>query len=158
MNSIIVSETCTAPPVPIHVPLTQLAPLSQTCPSCPNSVTPPHHSRTPFALSLTDSSNQSLASPPTLNLCTLLLYSPGSRPVGFSLFFRPAEGWRESDRRAVTALWWLQRGYFGDCVVGAARCNVGWWGVEFGHGSFSVEEHNGTVNPQRNVPPQLLLS
>lgn len=30
-------------------------------------------------------------------------------------------------------------------------------GVEFGHGSFSVEEHNGTMNPQRNVPPTAII-
>lgn len=153
MNSIIVSETCTAPPVPIHVPLTQLAPLSQTCFSCPNSVTP-HATLTPFALSLTDSPNfQSLAGPPTLNLCTLLLYSPGSQPVGFSLFFRPAEGWKEVDRKAVRAQWWLRRGTFWRWCgwYSPVQCEV--VGVEFGRGPFSVGQHNGTMNPQRNVPP-----
>lgn len=30
--------------------------------------------------------------------------------------------------------------------------SVGVVGVEFGHGSFSVKAHNGTMNPQRNVP------
>lgn len=115
------------PPNSTGPPLPNLLLLSQQC-------NPPRHSRTPFSLSLTDSSNfQSLASPLTPNLCTLLLYSLGSRPVGFSLFFRPAEGWREVDRRAVSTPWWLWREYFGDRVVGAmVQCGV--VGVEFGHG------------------------
>lgn len=145
MNSIIVSETCTAPPVPIHVPLTQLAPLSQTCFSCPNSVTP--HA------TLADSSNfQSLTGPLTLNLCTLLLYSPGGWPVGFSLFFRPAEGWREVDTRAVShcggcgedifkivcLLWW---------------CNVGWWGLNL---ATTLSLLRNTMGPWilKEMPPQ----
>lgn len=156
MNSIIVSETYTAPRVPIHVPLTQLAPPSKTCCSCPNSVTPhPHHSYTPFAPSLTESSNfQSIASPPTQNHSTLLLYSPGSQPMGFSLFFRPAEGWTEG-------LWQFCIDCGGDILL---YCVVvrHWWqcevvGVEFGHGSFSVEKHNRTMNPQRNVPPTAII-
>ena len=112
-----------SPPNLTCPPLSNLLLLSQQC-------NPPHATLTPFALSLTDSSNfQSLAGPPTPNLCTLLLYSPGSQPVGFSLFYRPAKGWREVDRRAVRALWWLRQGHFRDCVVGAAQSNVGWWGL-----------------------------
>lgn len=99
MNSIIVSETCTAPTAPIQVPQTQLSSLSQTCLSCPNSVHPlppaprPHSPPTPrphfpLALSFTDTSIfQSLAGPPARNPCTLLLYSPGSPSVGFCSLF-----------------------------------------------------------------------
>ncbi|MEQ2184142.1 hypothetical protein GOODEAATRI_004927 [Goodea atripinnis] len=79
MNSIIVSETYTAPRVPNHVPQTQLA-SAQT------------------------SNFQSLPSPPTPNLRTLLLYSSGSSPIGLSLFLRHAEGWRDVDHRPVSLL------------------------------------------------------
>lgn len=139
-------------PSPHPCPPNSTQPPFYTCLSCPDSVPPPCHSCTPLALSLTDSSNfQSLASPSTLNPSTLLLYSPGSRPVDFSVFFKPAEGWRELDRGAVRALRWLWRGYFGEPVVGAVRCSV--MGVEFGRGSCSVREHNGTMNPQKKCPP-----
>lgn len=141
MNSIIVSETCTAPRVPIHAPHTPnstcppLAKLGSLVPAVFHPTTTP---APPPLLSLTDSSNfQSLAGRPTLNLCTLLLYSPGSRPVGFSVLFQACRrmkgGGQEGRRRSVEAAASIFLGLCARC--GAAQCEA--VGVEFGHGSFS---------------------
>lgn len=103
------------PPNSTSPPLPKLASL------VPTVFYPPHYSRTPFAPSFRDNSNfQSLAGPPTLNLRTLLLYSPGSQPwvlVSFSGLQRGGQKGCHS-----SAVIWRY-------VVGAARCNVGWWGL-----------------------------
>lgn len=69
--------------------------------------------------------------------------------MGFSLVFRTAEGLREVKRRAVVT---LARVFCRLCGSGSMlQCEV--VGVEFGHSSFSVVEHNRTMDPQRNVSP-----
>lgn len=69
--------------------------------------------------------------------------------MGFSLVFRTAEGLREVKRRAVVT---HARVFCRLCGSGSMlQCEV--VGVEFGHSSFSVVEHNRTMDPQRNVSP-----
>lgn len=138
-------------PGQIHVPLTQLAPLYQNLPLLSQQCyTPPHYSHTPFALSLTGRSNfQRFASPPTLNLRTLLLYSPGSWLwvlVSFSGMQRSGQRWTEglSQLRGDLEI-------CGWCSV--VQCGV--VGVEFGRGSFSLLRN--TMGPWilKEMPPPL---
>lgn len=134
MNSIIVSETCTAPTAPVQVPLTQLSPLSQTCLSCPNSVHPPTTPTPPFSPCSFLYRHFYLPKPlPVHQPETPALYFSiplAVPPVGFcSLFPGPAEG--EWVGRGVrhSPLCGCGRGHFGDGVVGETRCNSVWWGL-----------------------------
>lgn len=128
MNSIIVSETCTAPTAPIQVPLTQLSPLSQTCLSCPNSVHPPPP--TPILLLLFPL--QTLLSPKALPV-----HQPETPALYFSiplavrrwdsvLFLLACGGVGEV---SITAPPRLRRGHFGDGAAGETRRNSVGWGL-----------------------------
>lgn len=158
MNSIIVSETCTAPTAPVQVPLTQLSPLSQTCLSCPSSVhpLPPQPPHSPLALSFTDTSIfQSLCrstSPKPLHFTSLFPWQ--SRRWGSVLFFlAPRKGVGGERCPSQPPLRLRARTFWRWC---GRRDTVqfGLVGVEFGHGSLAlVEEHNGATTSQRNALP-----
>lgn len=145
MNSIIVSETCTAPTAPIQVPLTQLSPLSQTCLSCPYSVTLLlllHHPHPALALSFTDTSIfQSLAGPPArnpLHFTSLFPWQPAGGRGGGSVPPTP-RGPRGGGGERCPSRPLRGEGIFGDGVVGKRHGgNSAWWGSSFGRGSFAL--------------------
>lgn len=129
MNSIIVSETCTAPTAPVQVPLTQLSPLSQTCLSCPNSVhQPPCPPFSPcsflyrhFYLPKPCRST----SPKPLHFTSLF---PWQSAGGVLFSFSPGPR-RGGERCPSQPLCGCGEDILGDGVVGETRCNSVWWGL-----------------------------
>lgn len=137
MNSIIVSETCTAPTAPIQVPLTQLSPLSQTCLSCPSSVHPPPPAPIlPLLFPL-----QTL-----LSSKALPVHQPETPELYFSI---PLEVRRWGSRLFFLACRGVGRGVRHSTSSAVARTFWRWCGrrdtvqfslvgVEFGHGSLAL--------------------
>lgn len=152
MNSIIVSETCTAPQVPIHVPFSSRTWLSHPTPTPSPSHTHPL-SRPPL-LQQTAPTLQSLFPTNPWKIkslcCALLLYSPWRWARGSRCSF---PGLRRDEEGQCHCQ--LRRGSGPPYFWTGSRQPVpsGQKGVEFGRGSFSLSRN--TMEPRilkRNDP------